>query len=216
MKRRVQLVAAALAAAAVMSLMASAANANRGASVLSGGAPLNAAIWAGNALTFGDPEGIASISCEVTLRFSLHRSIAKVEGALAGFVTEIRVNTAGCNGGRARALTETLPWHIRYISFRGTLPNEVRGITLALGSRSGERRGTAFLIEEIPIAESCLYEGIAQGIAEGARNRFERLSAEIGTRIPLARAGLNGFFCPGSGEFVGTGRLREVVEIRLL
>jgi hypothetical protein len=59
--------------------------------------------------------------CRVTLEGSLHaRTIAKVAGALLGYIT--RVQTGQCNLGTT-ILTSTLPWHVRYESFSGTLPN---------------------------------------------------------------------------------------------
>jgi hypothetical protein len=75
--------------------------------------------------TFNDLEfsvGEIRDDCRVTLEGSLHaRTIAKVAGALVGYVT--RVQTGQCSVTETRILTETLPWHIRYNSFSGTLPN---------------------------------------------------------------------------------------------
>jgi hypothetical protein len=63
------------------------------------------------------------IRCPVTLEGSYHsRTISKVSGALVGYVTSAAVGPT-CTGGSARALTETLPWHVQYNSFSGTLPN---------------------------------------------------------------------------------------------
>lgn len=60
--------------------------------------------------------------CPVTLEGSFHsRTSSKVAGALAGFITSTTVGP--CEAGRARVDTETLPWHIQYTSFAGTLPN---------------------------------------------------------------------------------------------
>src|ERR1044071_3581859 len=66
-------------------------------------------------------EGINTVTCRVTLEGSLHsRTIAKVRGALIGYLT--RVSTNNCNRP-VTILTETLPWHVRYESFSGILPN---------------------------------------------------------------------------------------------
>jgi len=63
--------------------------------------------------------------CPVTLEGSLHaRTFAKVARALVGYITRASVGT--CSAGEARVLTETLPWHLRYSSFTGTLPNITR------------------------------------------------------------------------------------------
>jgi hypothetical protein len=60
--------------------------------------------------------------CQVTLEASYHRStIAKVQGSLVGYITVARLGP--CQAGSATILTETLPWHIRYLAFSGSLPN---------------------------------------------------------------------------------------------
>jgi hypothetical protein len=66
---------------------------------------------------------LGTVRCPITLEGSYHaRTMAKVNGALVGYITRAGIGTAGCTGGRATALAETLPWHIRYRSFVGTLP----------------------------------------------------------------------------------------------
>jgi hypothetical protein len=60
--------------------------------------------------------------CDFTLEGSFHsRTIAKTAGSLIGFVT--RVPLGRCEVGSATVLTASLPWHVRYASFAGTLPN---------------------------------------------------------------------------------------------
>jgi hypothetical protein len=74
--------------------------------------------------------------CHVTMEGSLHaRTIAKVAGALLGYVT--RVTIGQCSIGTT-VLTETLPWHVRYESFSGTLPN----ITLLVIRQRGAFRAS--------------------------------------------------------------------------
>lgn len=74
-------------------------------------------------LGFGGPFGIAR--CPVTLEGSLHsRTIAKTSNALIGYVT--RAMTGRCQSGSATVLAGTLPWHARYGSFTGTLPDTLR------------------------------------------------------------------------------------------
>jgi hypothetical protein len=66
----------------------------------------------------------AEISCRVTLEGSFHSStIEKVVGSLVGYVTRATVHTEGCISGRVIILQERLPWHVRYASFSGTLPD---------------------------------------------------------------------------------------------
>lgn len=64
-----------------------------------------------------------NIGCQFTLEASLHsrRAITKVGGVLVGYLTSANVGT--CAEGQATVLRETLPWHLRYGSFAGTLPN---------------------------------------------------------------------------------------------
>lgn len=62
-------------------------------------------------------------NCAVTLEGSLHsRTIAKTPGLLMGYITAA-IKEPICTSGAATILTETLPWHVRYLSFTGTLPN---------------------------------------------------------------------------------------------
>ena len=60
--------------------------------------------------------------CEIVVRGSFHtRSIAKVVGTLIGYITEANINR--CFWGSATLNRGSLPWHRRYRSFVGTLPN---------------------------------------------------------------------------------------------
>ena len=68
------------------------------------------------------------ITCEVHLSGSLHRrTLAKRVGSLIGYITQAElqrdVDPDGCETGQASILRETLPWHVRYLGFTGTLPN---------------------------------------------------------------------------------------------
>jgi hypothetical protein len=94
-------------------------------------------------------EGIEPpVRCPVTLEKSFHsKTIAKVLESLIGYVTKVTVGT--CTGGTARANTETLPWHIRYGGFTGTLPNIV---TLL-----GKSIRTSFTIAARAIPVPCRY-----------------------------------------------------------
>jgi hypothetical protein len=64
----------------------------------------------------------ATVRCPITLEGTFNEStFAKRERARIGVVNGASLGT--CTGGTARALTETLPWNIQYLSFTGTLPN---------------------------------------------------------------------------------------------
>jgi hypothetical protein len=66
---------------------------------------------------------VGSVRCPVTLRGSLHtRTFAKTSELLIGSITGATITSASCTNGRATILTGTLPWHLRYRSFTGTLP----------------------------------------------------------------------------------------------
>lgn len=63
-----------------------------------------------------------TVNCSITVEGSFHqRTQAKVAGSLVGYITRGDLGT--CSSGRVTVLRETLPWHIRYSSFSGTLPN---------------------------------------------------------------------------------------------
>jgi hypothetical protein len=84
--------------------------------------------------------------CQVTLEGSLHtRTIAKVQGALIGYITTARLGP--CAQGSATILTETLPWHVRYLAFSGPLPNITDLVINVIGA--------AFRVRE-PIGINCL------------------------------------------------------------
>ncbi len=87
--------------------------------------------------------------CPVTLEGSLHSStIAKVVGALLGFITRASINSSACAGIHATILQASLPWHMRYRGFTGTLPSITRIETGIIG--------LAFLIEGT-FGIECLY-----------------------------------------------------------
>jgi hypothetical protein len=159
-------------------------------------------------LTFTSSEEGISVICRVTLEGSFHSAtISKVSGQLIGYITQAAVNRP-CSGGTAWALNGTevlngavvpnsLPWHIQYASFSGTLPN-ITGINLRLIRAS-------FLIEVLGV--KCLYETTEANPARGTIVReaggvITALRAEEGASIPR-KAGQS-IFCPSRGVFKGT------------
>ncbi len=69
-----------------------------------------------------DSAGV-DIECAVTLRGSFHdSSFAKSSRALVGSITHAIVNEGSCVGGVVDPLEETLPWHVTYTGFGGSLP----------------------------------------------------------------------------------------------
>ncbi|MFL5818093.1 MAG: hypothetical protein ACJ76L_10895 [Conexibacter sp.] len=80
------------------------------------------ATWTG--MEFSNPSAGVLVRCPVTLEGSLHsRTIAKTVGSLMGYITRAIAAEGSCTGGSATVRRETLPWHVTYQGFTGTLPN---------------------------------------------------------------------------------------------
>jgi len=93
--------------------------------------------------------GFGTVECEVTLEGTLHSTrIQKVEGRLIGFITVANVLGSPCRRGGMTILRETLPWHLRYIQFFGTLPNITSIVTAFIGA--------GFRIREPTFGVQCL------------------------------------------------------------
>jgi hypothetical protein len=74
--------------------------------------------------------GSTAAACDLTLEGSFHyRTFFKVTESLVGYITRAIANN--CTSGSATVLGTNLPWHIRYHSFEGTLPN-ITAITFRL------------------------------------------------------------------------------------
>jgi hypothetical protein len=119
--------------------------------------------WA--SLTFSG--GFGTVRCAVTMEGSFHsRTIAKTRESLIGYITNARISHP-CSAGAAWAhsgetnevlggtVSNRLPWHIRYASFTGTLPN--------ITSMNVEVVGIAYLIREPVFGVLCEYAGGAEG-----------------------------------------------------
>jgi len=135
--------------------------------------------------------------CNLTLEGRFHyRTIVKREGALTGFINSVIANT--CSGGSTTILTSTLPWHLTYGGFTGTLPN-ITGVRMTV-------IGISFTVRpegSIACLARSTAENPARSIANlGAGGSVTGLRADETAIIPL-----EGFFCAfgGSGSFRGTG-----------
>jgi hypothetical protein len=79
-------------------------------------------------LTWGNDVNGSTLTCPLTLLGTFHsRTIRKIRGLLGGVIDHEVIGNppstrAACTGGNVTILTETLPWHLRYNSFSGTLP----------------------------------------------------------------------------------------------
>ncbi|HEX5146804.1 MAG TPA: hypothetical protein VFV85_07255 [Conexibacter sp.] len=130
LNRARRLLLAAVLSASALALACSSASAVQ----LSLGEPTFRVAW--TPMTFVVP-GL-TIRCNVTLEGSFHSTtIAKVEGSLIGNVT--RASTESCSTGAITFLTETLPWHVEYGSFTGSLPNISTMTLRVIGFSAGLR-----------------------------------------------------------------------------
>ena len=141
-----------------------------------------------------------TVRCPVTLEGSFHgRTLAKSLGSLVGLITRAIVRNESCTNGRATVLNETLPWHLTYQGFTGTLPNiatiRVNLIGAAFQIETGSNTCLAVTTTEEP----------ASGIIGLTSREVSGLQADETRRIRL-RNGTGGIFCGlGSGAFRGTG-----------
>jgi hypothetical protein len=117
-------------------------------------------------MIFTEPFG-GTVVCPVTLEGTLHnRTIAKEPYRLIGYITRGIVGTAvQCSGGEATILQESLPWHVRYQSFEGRLPDITRINTLI--SRA------SFRVRLINAGVTCLFT-TRETTEEHARGLFRR------------------------------------------
>jgi hypothetical protein len=145
-----------------------------------------------------------NIRCAVTLEGSFHsRTIAKVRGALIGSINRASVRS-GCAGewGDMVFLAESLPWHLRYRSFAGTLPRITSVSTDIVGfawSYPGLGRGP------------CLYRSTAERPAGfilnlGAEGGARSVTADPTTPVPL----VSGLLCAETINYAGTGAVTQV------
>jgi hypothetical protein len=194
MRHRSKLLLAGLTAALAFGALISTSSANRIA--LSG--QQFRATW--NNLKF---VGFVTVECHVTIEGSFHsRTISKVLEALIGYVSRVTVDETRCTGGSARALNETLPWHIRYGGFRGTLPI-ITSIELRLV-------GGRFLVQVAGIAPAkCLYTSSMASPMKGIVTRNTATGVASSLRVDETAAipftsGTSSFSCMTSGRLEGT------------
>jgi hypothetical protein len=193
MRIRSKLIFAALAATACLSFAVSSANARR----IEMSNQRFRAIWA--SLEFTAAGNL--IRCPVTLEGSYHsRTLSKVSGQLVGYITSAFVREANCTGGRARALTETLPWHVQYLGFIGRLPT-ITGIReILVGARF-----EVITPEGIGCLAGTTQESPGGGIVEVVGGVARTLRADETLEIPLG--GRFVCFFAGESHFSGTAEI---------
>jgi len=190
MRTRSKLVLAGLTAGLLMALAVSSASANR----LSLTNTSFRAVW--SSLRFFGEGGITGEArCPVTLEGTFHSAtIVKSIGALIGYVTRATSGSgAACAHGSSTILQETLPWHVTYEGFSGTLPRISRIRLLLIGA--------SFRVE--PGFGNCKY-GHPTENAAGEINLTNGEATSL-TADPVIRLrGFGEFGCPPEGGFEGT------------
>lgn len=169
------------------------------------------AVW--NKLNFSDPTGeVVNIECDIVIDASMHSGTStKLNSSLIGYVTRAP-QPQSCVGGTATIPQESLPWHIRYESFDGTLPRP-----------SGLRLQGVQVSFRINVGFSCLYRSTATepvlGIARiEANGLVTGLAADTSALIPRVEGSI---FCPTASRFANTGRITLLgtnnnISIRLI
>ena len=105
---------------------------------------------------------MGTVECEVILNGTSHsNTIAKTANSLIGFITAGNVNR--CSRGSATILRETLPWHVQYASFTGTLP--------VIGSISTRVIGGSYRVQEPTFSINCLSRTSTTEPSFGTYNR---------------------------------------------
>jgi hypothetical protein len=136
----------------------------------------------------------STVRCPVTLGGSFHsRTVTKTSGSLIGYMNSATVGT--CEAGRARANTETLPWHQQYSSFAGTLPNmtAITYIIIIVFEVQGEIFGIRVTCRYTGRGAVAISNRESRGVVTELRPGTESISSETGG-------------CP-SGRLSGTGRV---------
>jgi hypothetical protein len=207
MRPHVKLMLAALTATLVMGLAVSSATAGR----LSTSNTRFRVTW--NQLRLGDEAGGLAQTCRVTLEGSFHSAtIRKIAGTLIGAITKGIVDSNNCRGTnephRLTIQQETLPWHLTYESFSGTLPN-ITAIQFLL-----RRYDFAISANIIGITIFCLY--LDFGRAEenlvlnaprnGATGALSTVTEPAGRHSGLL-IGLPAELCPRFFTTTGTGEI---------
>jgi len=209
MRTSVKLILTALTASLLLSAAVSTASANN----LSTSNQNIRATWA--SLEFAASRELV-IRCQVTLEGSFHtRTITKTAGALIGAITKATVNQGACTGGTGSAFNgveryngttspNTLPWHIQYKSFAGTLPN-ISAINIALSRfRFGIRDSSSLCTGQYGTAEDSVTASAARELATGAITELTPVEGENSVHLSRRDGGL---LCPSPSTMKGVGQV---------
>lgn len=155
----------------VLSALTAMASANR----LSSSTTTFSASW--TSAPFGG--GFGAARCHLTLAGSFHsQTFTKTQGALIGYIN--RASIGPCEQGSATVLTATLPWHLTYAGFTGTLPN--------ISSIKTNTENANIQIFEPVVGITCLATSTSSSPVTGTFNLTSGrvTSLALGGRIPCA------------------------------
>jgi hypothetical protein len=187
-----------LLATLILCVTAAVSSANRGIGIETGGRSVT---LTSERLVF--ESGGVNVTCPVTLTATLASGLAKIEQVSPGEVTRATIGEASCTGGRATVLSGTLPWHVDYYAFTGTLPS-ISSVTLGMYR-------FAALVEALGVG--CLFEGVSRASTVGG-TEVRELRVDETVRIPIGRR--LSAFCPAEGKISGTFRVSPVVRLSLV
>ncbi len=149
--------------------------------------------------------GSNAATCPMTLAGTFHSStIAKVARSLIGHITTASLGR--CSTGGATILRETLPWHVTYRSFTGTLPNITAMATNIVGlSMSVQVGGETCLLRTTTTNPWTIIEDY---FFEGGRLLWILLQWEEEEEVELS----GGFFCTLAGRASIEGIERQITD----
>jgi hypothetical protein len=193
MRHRSKLMLAALAAALALGAIVTAATATR----LAISNQLFRATWTeGVPLVIEGGAGLGTIRCPVTMEGTFHsRTVVKNTAALIGFITSATVFESSCTGGLLNPLQASLPWHVFYDGFSGTLPR-ITAIDVRVV-------GAAAIVHN-NFGVSCLFTSTAASPLKASLNRntttgvLESLTPNEAAEIPVTSGNLGFNGCPAS------------------
>jgi hypothetical protein len=198
MQHRARSVRAVLLAAGILAVAVSAASATR----IAVSNPGIRIVW--SVVNFNNGEA----RCAVTMEGTLHsRTITKTGGLLIGYITRGRI-TRPCEAGTAWFLTpeeiagtpQSLPWHLRYDSFVGTLPDITSTRWQIIGMKWKIRNA---------FGGECLYESTATNPVFIRLNRSTMTGAITGVEFDATRTipRKEGAGCQDPGSLSGSGTM---------
>lgn len=163
----------------------------------------------------GGSGGSVDIRCPLTLEGSFHsRTYAKVRGTLVGQITRAAMGhpCTGTGGDmyvlngvevqEGRTVANTLPWHVRYFSFNGTLPR-LSAVTLDI-------IGFSWIYP--PFGEVCLYRSTETNPARfvwnvASESRVTGITAEPTPPVLLNSGGI---LCPREITYQNSGTISRL------